>query len=479
MPLHEWARPVDWESNRDVLTELYLGQGLTLEEVMHYMQTNHNFHATMRMYKHHLRKWNLKKRLSHDQVVKIVAHRCLTNPGAVSSRMDRIDTYVRRLPPERYSQFKVAVAMAITAASTSAAPVYTEAPWPLQTCPNPTAQALSPPAKLQNPEQLLRVFRDDVSGILRPAPELSEKRSSGKPLILLNDRWFHLVDAALTMVRNGHVDYGFSVIQFCLDRGRSFLENAPPCVRMCQVLFRVNQSHPDLCQSMLKYLHQLARLLLPARDQTRLTLEKMSSLDMGDLSAVEELLLRFCGDYAENEIRADSSDSKLKSAEKLRIWGWSGADTSSPIVRKMVSMFEQEAPLWFVGVPIYPLRPELSHLYQDLEGISVEEWTELFGDEDLGMLMHTIWQSAPVIEQGHSLEDIATMQALHLCEELMFQVDISRTLEQIESSISCLDRMCPGLTSAQAKLYRDNMWKYSRQVIENRGNVAQRNGVNR
>lgn len=64
MPLHEWARPVDWESNRDVLTELYLGQGLTLEEVMHYsrsrsqvynpvmiltisiVQTNHNFHAT-------------------------------------------------------------------------------------------------------------------------------------------------------------------------------------------------------------------------------------------------------------------------------------------------------------------------------------------------------------------------------------------------------------------------------------------------
>lgn len=65
MPSHEWARPIDWESNRDVLTELYLGQGLTLEDVMQYspspsqienpvmtmlttsvVQTHHNFHAT-------------------------------------------------------------------------------------------------------------------------------------------------------------------------------------------------------------------------------------------------------------------------------------------------------------------------------------------------------------------------------------------------------------------------------------------------
>lgn len=56
---------MDWESNRDVLTELYLGQGLTLEDVMQYspspsqvqnsvmimlttsiVQTHHNFHAT-------------------------------------------------------------------------------------------------------------------------------------------------------------------------------------------------------------------------------------------------------------------------------------------------------------------------------------------------------------------------------------------------------------------------------------------------
>ncbi|KAI4599439.1 hypothetical protein KJ359_001881 [Pestalotiopsis sp. 9143b] len=435
----------------------------------------------MRMYKHHLRKWNLRKRLSYDQVVKIVAHRCMTNPGAVSSSMDRIDTYVRRLPPERYSHFRIAVAMAIAAASTSEEQAYTpstnvkmeEGAWPLDTCPSPAIQALSPPEKFQNPEQLLRVFRDDVSAILRPG-EL-EKRSIGKPLILLNDRWFHLVDAAATMVRNGHVDYGFGVIQFCLDRGRPMLENTPPCVRLCQVLFRVNQTHPDLCQSMLKYLHRLARLVLPDGDQTRRTLEQMSSLDMEDLSAVEELLLRFCGDYAEHEIRADSGN--LKAAEKLRIWGWSGADTSSPIVRKMVSMFEQEAPLWFVGVPLYPLRPELAHLRQDLESISVEEWTELFGAEDIGMLMHTIWQSAPVIEEGHSLEDIASMQALHLCEELMFQVDSSRTFEQIESNISNLDRMCPGLTSGQAKVYRENTWKYSRQVVENRVNVAKGNDI--
>ncbi|ETS76573.1 hypothetical protein PFICI_11960 [Pestalotiopsis fici W106-1] len=371
--------------------------------------------------------------------------------------------------------------MAIAAASTSAASAYVSstsldkegALRLLETCPNPVAQTLNPPAKLENPERLLRVFRDDVSTILRPEPEQSEKRSSHKPLILLNDRWFHLVDAAVTMVRNGHVDYGFGVIQFCLDRGRIFLENAPPAVRMCQVLFRMNQTHPDLCQSMIKYLHQLAKLLLPNGNQTRRTLEQMSSLDIGDLSAVEELLLRFCGDYAENEIRAESGDLQ-SAAEKLRIWGWSGADTSSPIVRKMVSMFEQEAPLWFVGIPIYPLRPELSHLWQDLECISVEEWTELFGAEDLGMLIHTIWQFGPVVEQGHSLEEIASMQSLHLCEELMFQVDNSRTLKQIESNIRTLDRMCPGLTSAQAKLYRKNTWKYTRQIIENRVDIAKR-----
>ncbi|ETS76896.1 hypothetical protein PFICI_10770 [Pestalotiopsis fici W106-1] len=418
------------------------------------------------MYKHHFRKWNLKKRLSYDQVVRIVAHRTLTKPHAVSPSMDKIDIYVRRLPPEKYTHFKRAVASLLAAASKTMEGRSPER----HAHPSPLREILNPPEKLQNPERLLRGFRNDITSILRP--EESGKRSIGKPLIVMNDRWFHLVDAATTMVKNGHVDYGFGVIAFCMDRGRSFLENAPPSgmVRLCQVLFRVNQTHPELCQSMLRYLYQLARVVLPTSNQTRRTLQQMSSLDIDDLLAVEELLFRFCRDYAKNKICANGSD--LKSAEKLRIWGWSGADMSNPVVRKMVSAFEQDSALWYIGIPLYPLRPELSNLHQDLERMSAGEWSELFGAEDIGLLMNAMWQSAPVIEHGHSLQDVATMQALHLCEGLMFQVDNTRTLEQIERNLSNLDLMCPDLTSPQAQVYRRNTGKYSRMVVANRIKVA-------
>ncbi|KAF7538180.1 hypothetical protein G7054_g3149 [Neopestalotiopsis clavispora] len=465
MPLHEWAQAGDWESNRHILTELYLVQGLTLEEVMYRMQTKHNFHATTRMYKHHLRKWNLKKRLGYDEVVRIVANRAVTNPGPASPSMDRIDTYVRRLPPEKHAQFKAAVAALVAAASV----IKIESPSSDSgqlAYPSPLTQILIPPDKLETPERLLRVFRNDVISILRP--EESRELTIGKPPIIMNDRWFHLIDAATAMVKNGHVDYGFGVIGFCMERARSFLENAPPSgmVRLCQVLFRVNRTHPDLCQSMLRYLYQLARLVLPDGNQTRSTLQHMSSLDINDLMGVEDLLLRFCKDYAENKICPQGSD--LESAEKLRIWGFSGADLSNPTVRRMISAFEQDSELWYIGVPLYPLRPELSNLHHDLERMSAREWSDLFGAEDIGQLMHAIWQSAPVIEQGHSIEDVATMQALYLCEELMFQVDDTRTLEQIERNLSNLDLMCPDLTSSQARVYRENTWKYNRQVVANR-----------
>ncbi|KAK0642047.1 hypothetical protein B0T16DRAFT_335994 [Cercophora newfieldiana] len=68
----KYASPEDWEAHRDLITRLYYYEEMTLKEVKKYMEANHEFLATEKMYKTRTKKWGLDKR--PGETVARVAH---------------------------------------------------------------------------------------------------------------------------------------------------------------------------------------------------------------------------------------------------------------------------------------------------------------------------------------------------------------------------------------------------------------------
>ncbi|KAI0906420.1 hypothetical protein F4823DRAFT_78214 [Ustulina deusta] len=68
----KYATPEDWPKLQDVIVRLYVEENKTLEEVRQYMEENHDFVATISMYKRQLASWNAFKNLRFDEVLQIL-----------------------------------------------------------------------------------------------------------------------------------------------------------------------------------------------------------------------------------------------------------------------------------------------------------------------------------------------------------------------------------------------------------------------
>ncbi|KAI1151259.1 hypothetical protein F4825DRAFT_367625 [Nemania diffusa] len=67
-----YATPEDWPKFQDVIVRLYVEENKTLEEVRQYMEDEHDFTATISMYKRQLASWNAFKNLRFDEVLQIL-----------------------------------------------------------------------------------------------------------------------------------------------------------------------------------------------------------------------------------------------------------------------------------------------------------------------------------------------------------------------------------------------------------------------
>lgn len=63
----QWPQPLDWSSHRDRIFVLYIIENKKLHEVIKVMKSEHNFHATERMYKQRFADWSFRKNMTKDR----------------------------------------------------------------------------------------------------------------------------------------------------------------------------------------------------------------------------------------------------------------------------------------------------------------------------------------------------------------------------------------------------------------------------
>ncbi|KAI5456070.1 Clr5 domain-containing protein [Mariannaea sp. PMI_226] len=97
----------EWEKKRPIITRLYQQEKKSLKEVMEILEREHNFTATVKMYKSRILKWGLYKKLKSDQVLTILilkaARDAQDKPCEFTIRgqpvdLDNINRYIRRNP---------------------------------------------------------------------------------------------------------------------------------------------------------------------------------------------------------------------------------------------------------------------------------------------------------------------------------------------------------------------------------------------
>ncbi|KAI1854471.1 hypothetical protein JX265_007659 [Neoarthrinium moseri] len=70
-PKSDYASRLDWDLHRDTITRLYWDERKTLKEVADFMEKEHDFYATLKMYKSRIKNWGLTKNLKSQEAERI------------------------------------------------------------------------------------------------------------------------------------------------------------------------------------------------------------------------------------------------------------------------------------------------------------------------------------------------------------------------------------------------------------------------
>ncbi|KAI2639277.1 Clr5 domain-containing protein [Xylaria nigripes] len=68
----QYAKPSEWDAQKDIIKRLYLDENRTLDDVRRIMADKHQFHATPSMYKKRIRAWHFTKKLEEDAVLEVL-----------------------------------------------------------------------------------------------------------------------------------------------------------------------------------------------------------------------------------------------------------------------------------------------------------------------------------------------------------------------------------------------------------------------
>ncbi|KAK2071680.1 hypothetical protein P8C59_006086 [Phyllachora maydis] len=110
----KWATEEDWDKHRESITHMYSNENRTLPKLMEFMEQEHNFRATPKMYKSRFKRWGLWKYNKVADVAEIIRHQKegklaeLPEPLAVRSKtldIQKAEKYVKRRMRHHHARF--------------------------------------------------------------------------------------------------------------------------------------------------------------------------------------------------------------------------------------------------------------------------------------------------------------------------------------------------------------------------------------
>ncbi|KAJ4289319.1 hypothetical protein N0V88_007070 [Collariella sp. IMI 366227] len=306
-----YATPEDWNTHQETITQLYLHDKLSLQEVMDHMALNHFFFATVKMYRTRIRKWGIDKNNKAAEVahmVRLKKHRdVLGKKSCFYIRNRPVDWYVVRLegtildPPltnyrddiERYlartpdfwgKQNCTSIDLGISNPDITCK---TPPPSPPRTPPS-VPHSLDAARDLRVHEEILRFFRDYTQGSFEQGVwhlSPTHKRYVGRGGAEANAR----LNVWYDKVRNvsdwpGRDADAVCLVNYLLDDLPQFLRDQdftvfPALMRCCYYL---SARRPELGKAVVHFVARLCAIILGAKHPMSLAWSRITSLDIAE-----------------------------------------------------------------------------------------------------------------------------------------------------------------------------------------------------
>jgi hypothetical protein len=278
----QYAFPSDWETHKEVISNLYWDQDKTLKEVAEVMRVKYGFIATWvfcvrnssrrnqlmdnrtnreRMYKARIKKWGLAKYMKADQVAQA---RRQANQGKITVPLIRgrlagpkrlKQQLSRKLPQE----FATLTGSAARSSSSTLVP----------RTPSPLTSNIDPPSQFKLVEGCLRCVMDYVHG--------KTQAGAWDPLGTYMpedevDTWGNSVIVSRVMIERGKFKDGFRMLDICMKNYTAFMDRQGPLL-MTETYFSIltlSRARFDLAEAVLAYIAGLYRIRFgPTHPYTR------------------------------------------------------------------------------------------------------------------------------------------------------------------------------------------------------------------
>ncbi|KAH6645464.1 hypothetical protein BKA67DRAFT_113182 [Truncatella angustata] len=265
----QWATPEDFDRWRDLIVKLYMEDNRGLKEVKDMMANEHGFHATMKMYKYRLAKWNIHKYKKQGKDSKMGTKASSTS--AQKGRPPRL-IVVRPFEYEKPTRPSSIVARPL---GLRGRPGNIVAKRQMQT---PSSQRLSTPEVLRLPEEVIQLsFRLGTGlidlGLWNSRTEMENPESNkwwGR--MILSSQFFDLKK----------YKQAFETLNTEFDRFASLLEHPDPGLLQGAYL-AVLQLDPQVARRFLEFAAEMAAIKLPALHPLRILLSRLNQTDMQEL----------------------------------------------------------------------------------------------------------------------------------------------------------------------------------------------------
>ncbi|KAI1208267.1 uncharacterized protein F4807DRAFT_157994 [Annulohypoxylon truncatum] len=254
-------------------------QNKTLKEIMQIMQDNHQFFATVRMYKARFQKWGIEKKIKAEEAVEIfrqqTARAAIGKPTVAYIRGRRID-------PDRLQRYRYRAAPLISkkimraekgandeGSRSRISQVICRTPSP---SPSPDATdsniSISPrieePTELRVPHECMQILRNFINGAFDNG--MWQMATQGERAEMNGAfTWQHYVASSQGLIRHGRIKEGFSLLGMCFDQYKLQLQQPDSMFWLatykCAIVLASQNN--KLGDAFIDYASKLTALILP------------------------------------------------------------------------------------------------------------------------------------------------------------------------------------------------------------------------
>ena len=329
----KYAAEDDWKRHRETISTLYKQK--RLKDVMSFMEREHGFFATERMYKARFKEWGVGKNVTAVEVQhlmqKLEQGKTKNEVLAASDRVDvsRIQRYVKRKPAglrklRQQQQHQDSIhahhPLDVLRALAQEEPKRRCPPYdPVRRIMHPRPIIMRAPEQLELPDEILRQLRTFMDGCYGPGVPANLRQLDGDFQWLIG-RDELMLDFVLkfrlahNLIDEGYTRQGFQALNLCFDRLRLFLQEGRPILLLYILSAALEASEsfgrPEVLQMLFRHMTALAENTLGKSHPTSEIARRLGALDRREQAQMLKLTRRFAeGQFAGDDKSKEGSTS--------------------------------------------------------------------------------------------------------------------------------------------------------------------------